>query len=443
MTLNDPIPTEVEAGLTASHAPEAQVDAPNAASSFGRIMGSMVSAYVGAFIGLIVPGNLLLTLHLTDLVGKAHLAGAVGLVAGFGALAALIANPLAGRISDRTRLRFGRRRTWILAGGLAGAIVVVALAFTTEVWQVVVLWALLQAILNFELAATGALMADQVPAARRGSISGVLGFTVAVGPLVGLAAVAPFQGTMQWVVVGVLVVLGAVVSVILLHDPQPTGARPPLSLRVLVTSYWLNPRRHPAFGWAWLVRFLISCCGAATTYYGVFLLQRIGISKAELSGVVLALTALYLVIGGIASVLGGVLSDRVHRQKPFVLAAGIISAIGLATLAFAASMPLVYVGVAISGFGAGVFLSVDVALCSRMLPDPANIGKDYAVINLANTLPQSIVPFAAPALLAIGSFPALFLTLAGIGILGGILISRVPDLGREGDPRWARLTVER
>jgi hypothetical protein len=82
-------------------------------------------------------------------------------------------------------------------------------------------------------------------------------------------------------------------------------------------------------------------------------------------------------------------------------------------------------------------------LCSRMLPDPANIGKDYAVINLANTLPGSIVPFAAPALLAIGSFPALFLTLAVIGIVGGVLVSRVPDLGREGDPRWARLTVER
>ena len=45
----------------------------------------------------------------------------LGLVSGVGALFALIANPLAGRLSDRTTSRFGMRRPWILGGALVGA----------------------------------------------------------------------------------------------------------------------------------------------------------------------------------------------------------------------------------------------------------------------------------------------------------------------------------
>jgi MFS family permease len=447
MTLNDPTPAEkvttVAGQGTPATAPLAGYDVPNAASSFGRVMGSMGSSYAGVFIGLLVPSSLLLTLHLTDLVGKAQLAEAVSIVTGVGALTALIVNPLAGRISDHTWVRFGRRRTWIISGGIGGALVVIALAFTTEVWQVAVLWSLVQGLFNLQLAATGALMADQVPAARRGSISGVLGFIVAFGPLAGLAAVTPFHGWAQWAVVGALAMIGAVLSVLLLRDPLPHGERPPLNLRTIITSYWLNPRRHPAFGWAWLVRFLVSCSAAATTYYGVYLLQRMGVSTDALSGAVLGLSATYVTIGGITSMLGGVLSDRFQRQKPFVLGSGVIQAVGLLVLAFAPSMPFVYLAVGVCGFGAGIFLSVDVALCSRMLPDPANIGKDYAVINLANALPTSLVPFAAPALLALGGFPVLYITLAITGLVGGILVLRLPDLGQEGDPRFAQLTVER
>jgi MFS family permease len=417
------------------------VPATAPATSFGRIMGSMVASYVGAFLALAVPPALLLTLHLADLVGRDRVAGAIGLVTGCGAVAALIVNPLAGRISDRTRARFGRRRTWIGIGGLTGAVAISTVGFTTEVWQVVIGWVLVQALFNIQLAATGAVLADQVPAARRGTISGLLGFTVAVGPLAGLALVTPFTGPVQWIALGGLALVGAAVAVVLLRDAPATGPRPSLGPAALLRSFWVNPRRHPAFGWAWLVRFLVTCAAASTVYNGVFLLQRMNVAEGDLSHLVLLLSAVYVVIGGLASVLGGFLSDRLRRQKPFVLFAGVITALGLVVLAVAPSMSLVYLATALGGIGAGVFLSVDLALCSRMLPDQENVGKDFAVINLANTLPQSLVPFAAPGLLALGGFPALYCTLAAVGLVGGVLVLRLPELGREGDPRFARLRV--
>jgi len=87
--------------------------------------------------------------------------------------------------------------------------------------------------------------------------------------------------------------------------------------------------------------------------------------------------------------------------------------------------------VSLGGIGTGTFLAVDLALCVRVLPDAENAGRDLAIINIAGTLPQSLVPFVAPALLSVGGFPALYLTLAVLGLLGAAAILRVPEMGRE------------
>ncbi|QTR04583.1 MFS transporter, partial [Saccharothrix algeriensis] len=40
----------------------------------------------------------------------------LGLIVALGALVAVVANPLFGRLSDRTTSRFGRRRPWLIGG---------------------------------------------------------------------------------------------------------------------------------------------------------------------------------------------------------------------------------------------------------------------------------------------------------------------------------------
>ncbi|MFF4465316.1 hypothetical protein ACFY13_38245 [Streptomyces mirabilis] len=42
------------------------------------------------------------------------------------------------------------------------------------------------------------------------------------------------------------------------------------------------------------------------------------------------------------------------------------------------------------------------ALAAAVLPDPDESAKDMGVLNIGNALPQSLVPIAAPALLATG-----------------------------------------
>lgn len=419
------------------------VESPGpAATPLPRLISAMFASNVGALMALLTPLSLLLTLHLTRIAGDGA-AAAFGLVTGFGALFALVANPLAGRISDRTAARFGRRRTWILTGGISGALAVFALGFTTEVWQVVVVWCITQTLFNFQQAATSALLADQVPPFRRGTVSGFVGLAAAVGPLAGLAAVSMIADPiLQWALIAVFAFVLAIVAVILLRDPQhkPTTGDGGLNLVELAKSFWLNPRRHPAFGWAWLVRFLITCAYASGTYNAFFLMERFGVAPEAVGGTVLLLSLISVGLLAVTSVVAGVVSDRLRRQKPFVIAAGLIAAGGLALMAFATSMEVVFAATAVIGMGTGLFFSIDSALCVRVLPSSENAGKDFAIINMANTIPQSFVPFIAPFLLGLGGFSALYLVLAVFGIAGALAVLRLPELGREGDPRWAVIT---
>ncbi|MFZ4896369.1 MFS transporter [Plantibacter sp. Mn2098] len=409
------------------------------ATPFPRLIVAMATSVIGFYIAVLTPVQLLLTLHLSVIAGPGA-AAAFSVVTGVGALTAMVMNPLAGRLSDRTAARFGRRRTWILTGALAGGLALFAMSGTSAVWQVAVVWCVIQTVTNFQWAATSALLPDQVPSRRRGTASGILGLCTAAGPLIGLGTVSAVQQpALQWAAIAIASAVCGVISVLLLRDAQWVGPEK-VSVSELVRSYWVNPRRHPAFAWAWAVRFLITCAYASNTYTAFLLLERFGLPQAEVSANVLLLSALTVGVLAVTSVISGILSDRLRRQKPFVIASGVLAAGALVILAAAQTMPAVFLATSILGVALGLFFAVDSALCVRMLPRAEDAGKDLAVINLANTLPQAFVPFIAPALLALGSYPALYVFLAVLGLLGAAAVLRLPEIGREGDPRFAQIT---
>lgn len=429
MTL--PIPSEPV--ITAS--PTEPLDPP---TRLGRLVPALMLSQIGNYIALLTPLQLLLTLRLTDLADGADATTAFGLVTGFGALFALLFNPIGGRISDLTTARFGRRRTWILFGALAGAVGIVALAFTTAVWQVVVLWSVVQALFNFQSAATTATIADQVPAKRRGGVSGLMGLTIAVGPLLGIAIAngQPAGSPNQWLIIAGISALLGIVAVLLIKENKPVRRAQPFGLAGVLQTFWRNPVRYPAFGWAWTVRFLITCAYASGTYNAFFLIQRFGISTADVGTLVLGISLLSVGLLAVTSVIAGYLSDALKRQKPFVVAAGVLAAIGLTLMATASSVGTVFLASALLGVGTGLFFSIDLALCVRVLPSSEDAGKDLAIINIANSLPQSIVPFIAPVLLAIGGYGAFFGFLAVLGLAGAVAVLKVPEIGQEQGGRF-------
>lgn len=411
----------------------------------GRLIPAMMSSQIGNYVALLTPLQLLLALHLTDLADGGDATGAFGIVTGFGALFALLFNPIGGRLSDLSTSRLGRRRTFILFGIVTGSLALVALAFTQEVWQVVILWCVVQALFNFQSAATTALLPDQVPAARRGLASGLLGLTIAIGPLLGLTLANSFTAgsTTQWFAIAIAAAVFGLIAVLLVRDPRHVrqAGEGGFNLVLLARTFWINPRRHPAFGWAWATRFLITCAYASGTYNTFFLIQRFGVSTDDVGGIVLTLSLISIALLAVSSVVAGFISDRIKRQKPFVIAAGLLSAVALVAMAFAPSIDVVYLATVLLGLGTGMFFAIDLAMCARVLPNPDEAGKDLAIINMANSLPQSVVPFLAPLLLVLGGYTLFFIFLAALGVLGAIAVLRVPEIGQEaGSARVAPVT---
>jgi hypothetical protein len=78
------------------------------------------------------------------------------------------------------------------------------------------------------------------------------------------------------------------------------------------------------------------------------------------------------------------------------------------------------------GLGFGVYLSVDQALITQVLPAEQDHAKDLGIINIANSAPQVLGPaLAFPIVAYLGGYTALYLVVAAVTVLGSVLVTRI------------------
>lgn len=109
----------------------------------------------------------------------------LGAVLAPGAFAALVAAPVFGALSDRTKGRFGRRKLWIVFGCIVMGGGLATMALGTNLLTLGAGWFLVQIGANAALAATYALLPDLVPERQRGKVSALLGIALSLGLLAG------------------------------------------------------------------------------------------------------------------------------------------------------------------------------------------------------------------------------------------------------------------
>lgn len=348
-------------------------------------------------------------------------------VTGIGAAVSLVANPVFGAISDRTISRFGRRRPWVVLGVAGGAAGLAVLSVAGDVATMVAGWCLVQIALNATYAALVAAVPDRVPTRQRGFVGGWLGVAQTLGVVLGTGLATLGGGlTAGYLACAAFTALAAVPYVLTGRDtPLAAARRPSFNWRRFLSSFWLNPRAHPDFGWAWLTRFLINLSNSLVLLYLLYFLRDAVDYPNPESGVLL-LTVLNGLLLLATVVVSGVWSDRVGRRKPFVLWAGVVMAAATAMLAGWQTWTGALVAAGLLGVGFGVFTSVDFALMADVLPAAANRGKDLGLINIANSLPQVAAPaLAAPLVTHLGGYSTLYLASAALGLLGALLVGRI------------------
>lgn len=401
-------------------------DPPAPIKGLRRLMWSIVPANMAIFLvwgavpGILLPQQITLAFGEENQINVANLA----IVSTIGAFAAMIAQPIAGQISDRTRSRFGRRTPWIVIGALAGALSLVGLAFADSLVGFIVAWVLVQISYNFAQGPLSAVMPDRVPIKRRGTFAALSGIGLMVGALGGQIVGSLFFNsvTTGYVVFAVLSVVVLVLFVLLNPDYPSTRLQPePFNVVEFLKTFWVNPVKHPDFFWAFTGRLLLYTGYFAVTGYQLYLLQYY--FQVEHPETVIPMLGLLSLVGIlISTIVSGPLSDRIGRRKPFVF--GSAAFVSLAFL-----LPWVWPDLTawmimtfIAGFGFGMFQAVDTALISEVLPSAKSFAKDLGVVNIAATLPQTLAPGIAGAIVLAFGYQGLFPVAIVLGILGAFAI---------------------
>ncbi len=362
---------------------------------------------------------------------------ALGLVSASGAIASLLATPIAGAISDRTTHAYGvghlrgRRHRWTLAMAILSAVSLALIAGQKTVLGVGVLWVLFSAFQNGEYASLSAAVPDHVPVNQRATVAGWVGMPQALGLVAGTAVVVYiFDDNLLggYLALAIPLVLLTLPFVLLTPDPplEPEH-RAPLSVRTLLRSYWIDPRRHPDFAWAWITRFLASLAiGMGTLYLLYFLRDRVHYQHPAQG--LFILIAIYTGFVIITAIVGGVISDRIGKRKMIVTVSGILMGAAALLLTFVETWPAAMLAAVLFGAGFGAYLAVDQALITQVLPEAKDRAKDLGIINIAIVGPAALAGAIAALLVSVGGYPTLFAATAVVAAIGSVLVWKIKSV---------------
>jgi MFS family permease len=416
MNLTDPATRE----MLPSSEPAARIDPP-----MRRLLASVPFATAAPHLGFAVTAYFvaLQVQALDDATKVANLA----VVNTAGAVAAAVTQPLIGVLSDRTRSRTGSRSPWILIGALIGAAGMITAGLAPSIAVLVVASMIVQFGFNALSAPLSAILPDRVPNRLRGRYSTFAGLGSITAAILGPFLASAF---VDRILLGYLTVAGVIlvlVTAFVARNPEPDNRDVPreaFSARAFATSFWINPRRHPDFGWSFLGRILIFGGYFMLLSYQLYLAQEhVGLSKADAAKIVPMIGAAALPGFLIAILLAGPYSDRVGRRKPLVLFGGLmIAGSTLIPWLMPVTASLFAQGI-VATVGFGAFTAVDQALVSEVLPAQENSAKDLGILNIAATLPGAVGPIVAAAIVQVfGDYGALYPTAAVVATVGALAV---------------------
>lgn len=399
---------------------------PVAQAALGLVWGAVLSVLLAKQIALTI----------TD---PSASAGALGLVIAAGAVVAMIATPILGRLSDRTPGRFlGRRNIWILGGSILGA---AGLLFTATVENPTVLaivWPIAILPLSGLSAALIAVLPERVPVRNRGGMSGLVGSASIVGTTAGIVVggltTSVFVG---YLVVAIILLVVSTIFALSTRDYKPapgsesgtvdtTIVDPVTGAVSVVTSPIQTLRQSPNFWWAFAGRFMMILGYYLTTGFGLYVLRDfIKVGDTQAAGEVYAgVQSFSLIFVLISAIGGGIIADKLDRTRLFVIISSALFVPAALILLFFPTLPGVFVANALFGFAFGAYLAVDQSLMSRVLPSKQNSARDLGILNIANSGAQIAGPALAGAIIAAtGQYPILFI-LTAVLAAGGALVTR-------------------
>lgn len=388
-------------------------------SSLFIINAALLTCYA-AYMVILIPDQV-------ALLDEANKETNLAIVMAASSIGAIIIHPLVGAFSDRTRSRLGRRTPWMIISAATAAVFMLFLAGSPNLLLLGVYWVIVMLALNALGTATSAIVPDRFPKERLGLVSGIIGLGVIGGMGIGVAA-AGFALSNIGIGYGVFGAMILIVTLLFVFFNRDFSSRDmalePFSWKRFFASFWVDPKRHPDFWWAFAGRFLLILAYQSVQSYILYVLRDyVGMSREESNAMSTPLVGVMLVGALATTFFVGRWSDRLRRRRIFVMISAFIMAGALALPLFFPTLGGMFALAIVFGIGYGVYMSVDTALMTEVLPAAESAAKDLGILNIATTLPQALTPVIVAVLVSVtGSYAAIFVAGIVFAVLGALTV---------------------
>jgi Na+/melibiose symporter-like transporter len=335
--------------------------------------------------------SIILPVRLLDFVPEAQKNTYLGLMTLTGLLLAMLYQPIIGAISDRSVSRWGRRRPFILAGGLAAVLLIPGVGLAGGFTGLFVFYCLLQLASNTAQGPFQAFIPDMVPAQKRGLASGVKALLEIIGgaALIYVSSLfvdrylAGAGSQWLWMILAILAALlaGGVVYTVAAVKESPSGPGGP---RTSLLQTLAHTARHISANrdmvWFLASRLLVYMAFTTIQQFALYFLRDV-IGMADPAEATAKFTVVAVAAMLVAVWPAGYLCDKIGR-RPISFGAGLLGALGIAVIAMAQDYNSVLWAAGFIGLAMGAFNSANWALATDLAP-PGEEARYLGIANMA------------------------------------------------------------
>ena len=330
-----------------------------------------------------------------ELFGEAMTGRAMFPIEVLGALIAIAVQPTVGCISDYTMSRWGRRKPYIAIGASLDVVFLLGIATANGPVIFIVFLLLLQFSSNFAQGPFQGYIPDLVPEDQVGTASALVGMMSTLGVIGGVLFLSfgyrmGEDFTIPALLLGGVEFATAIGTVVFVREGRQAKSRDGRSwVSVALEAWGTDILRQRSYTWLLLSRLFVMAAGAFVVNWAIIWMERaLGFGSDEKGTWVTVILGATAVATALSTLPAAKVSDHVGR-KPVIWVACAVGAIGVGTFAFAPTIEVALVAGVLVGIGSGMFLAVDWALLSELVPK-ASSGRYMGMSNLATAL-QSVI----------------------------------------------------
>jgi Na+/melibiose symporter-like transporter len=333
--------------------------------------------------------TIILPLRLLDFVPEAQKNTYLGLMTLSGLLLAMLAQPIAGAISDRSSFRWGQRRPFILIGSIAALCILPGIGWAGSFAAIFVVYCLLHLATNTAQGPFQAFIPDLVPPDKHGMASGFKALFEVIGGVILVFITSTLmdrysageESIWLWLVILILgiVVLGTMVTTVITVREKPGVpiGRPSSAFGALWETVKEVLSKRDMI-WFLVSRLLVFMAFTTIQQFALYYLRDV-IGVEDPAGSTARFTILAVVGMLIVVWPAGYLSDRIGR-KPIILISGLLGALGIGIIYLSQQYSTILWAAGLIGIAIGAFNSSNWALATDLVEK----GEEARYLGIAN-----------------------------------------------------------